>query len=215
MGSSRGHRAGYAPRRAGSQIAGAVEARERAIAWAQAVTADPDVVFLDTETTGLDETAEVVDIAVVGGDGAILLDSLVRPVRSIPMIASGIHGIRDADVVGAPTWAELYPQLEEAIGGRHVVVYNASFDSRLVTQCCAACAMAVPELAWKCAMLAFAEFCAEPGRSGGFKWHRLDLAAARFGIKPGGHRALADALVCRSVVLNMARAAMEGQATTG
>jgi len=204
MGSTWGRRAGYAPRRAASTFAGAVEARERAIVWARAAVADSDIVFLDTETTGLDGTAEIVDIAVVDASGSILLDTLVRPVRSIPLIASGIHGIRDADVAAAPTWTEVYPDLEDAIAGRRVVVYNASFDSRIVSQCCAASELAAPILAWQCAMLAFAEFCAEPGRSGGFKWHRLDLAASRFGIKPGGHRALADALVCRSVVLGMA-----------
>lgn len=209
MGSTWGRRAGYAPRRAASSVAGAVEARERAIAWARAAAEDPDIVFLDTETTGLDGAAEVVDIAVVDGGGSVLLDTLVRPVRSIPLIASGIHGIRDADVAAAPSWSEVYPELEEAIVGRRVIVYNASFDSRIVSQCCVACELAAPVLAWQCAMLAFAEFCAEPGRSGGFKWHRLDLAASRFGVKPGGHRALGDALVCRAVVLGMARLGVE------
>jgi DNA polymerase-3 subunit epsilon len=183
----------------------AVIARERAIGWAREVVADPSVVYLDTETTGLDGQAEIVDIAVVSGDGKVLLDTLVRPVRRIPLVASGVHGIRDADVAGAPTWEEVFQEFGRVTAGRRIVVYNADFDRRIVAQCCDQYALAFPESSWQCAMRAYAEFCAEPGRSGGFKWHRLDLAASRFGVSPGGHRALADAIVCRLVVSGMAQ----------
>lgn len=180
-------------------------ARERAIAWAQTTVANDAAVYLDTETTGLDGGAEIVDIAVLAADGAVILDTLVRPARPIPLIVSGIHGIRDADVVSAPSWDAIYPELERLLTGRPIVVYNADFDSRIVCQCCAQHAMGVPALDWHCAMRAYAEYCAEPGRSGGFKWHRLDIAARRFGIKPGGHRALADARVCQAIVRAMAQ----------
>lgn len=191
--------------------AAAVVARERAIGWAREVAADPSVVFLDTETTGLDGHAEIVDIAVIAGDGEVLLDTLVRPIRSIPLVASGIHGIRDADVCGAPTWDTVFHEFDRVTRGRRIVVYNADFDRRIVAQCCAQYALALPESPWQCAMRMYAEFCAEAGRGGQFKWHRLDRAASRFGVAPGGHRALADAIVCRSVVLGMAQLAAEGE----
>ena len=189
--------------------AAAVTARERAIGWAREVATDPTAVYLDTETTGLDGQAEIVDIAVIAGDGEVLLDTLVRPVRSIPLVASGVHGIRDADVVGAPTWEAVFHEFGRVTQGRRVIVYNADFDRRIVTQCCSQYALATPEFTWQCAMRAYAEFCAEPGQNGGFKWHRLDRAASRFGVSPGGHRALADAIVCRSVVLGMAQLGTE------
>jgi DNA polymerase-3 subunit epsilon len=182
-----------------------VVARERAIGWAREVAADPTVVYLDTETTGLDGQAEIVDIAVIAGDGEVLLDTLVRPVRPIPLIASGVHGIRDVDVAGAPTWEAVFAEFGRVTAGRRIIVYNADFDRRIVSQCCAQYALTFPESTWQCAMRAYAEFCAEPGNSGGFKWHRLDRAASRFGVAPGGHRALADAVVCRSVVMGMAQ----------
>jgi DNA polymerase-3 subunit epsilon len=188
----------------------AVSARERAIGWARDVAADPTVVYLDTETTGLDSLAEIVDIAVIAGDGEVLLDTLVRPVRSIPLVASGVHGIRDADVVHAPSWDVVFPDFDRVTQGRRIIVYNADFDRRMVSQCCAQYALAALDLTWQCAMRAYAEFCAEPGQKGSYKWHRLDRAASRFGVKPGGHRALADAIVCRSVVLGMAQ--LDGEA---
>lgn len=183
----------------------AVSARERAIVWAREVATDPAVVYLDTETTGLDGQAEIVDIAVISGEGEVLLETLVRPVRRIPLVASGVHGICDGDVADAPAWDAIFPEFERITQGRRIVVYNADFDRRIVSQCCAQYALAALELTWQCAMRAYAEFCAEPGKQGGFKWHRLDRAANRFGVSPGGHRALADAIVCRAVVLGMAQ----------
>jgi DNA polymerase III epsilon subunit-like protein len=53
-------------------------------------------------------------------------------------------------------------------------------------------------------MQAFADFMGELNDYGKPKWQRLDVAAARFGIPPGGHRALGDAETCRKVVLSMA-----------
>lgn len=60
------------------------EPRDEVIDWAQAVISNPSVVFLDTETTGLDGNAEIIDIALVDRDGAVLLDTLIRPTRPIP-----------------------------------------------------------------------------------------------------------------------------------
>jgi len=39
-----------------------------------------DFVFLDTETTGLDDDAELVEIAVVDDTGAVLFESYCRPI---------------------------------------------------------------------------------------------------------------------------------------
>jgi DNA polymerase III epsilon subunit-like protein len=89
-----------------------------------------------------------------------------------------------------------------------VVVYNARFDSDLINQCCDLCGHQPFASGWECAMLSYAAFAGEPGRWGkGFRWHKLDAAAAAFGYPPGGHRALADAMTCRHVVLAMAEAA--------
>ena len=51
-------------------------------------------VFLDTETTGLDDDAELVEIAVVDATGAVLFESYCRPTVPVdpgarPFTASG------------------------------------------------------------------------------------------------------------------------------
>jgi DNA polymerase-3 subunit epsilon len=179
--------------------------RVRSVAWARAAIADRSTVFLDTETTGFDAGAEIVDIGVVDVQGRVLLDTLIRPVQPIPAATSNIHGIYDHHVVDAPSWEQVSAALIPLLSGRRVVAYNADFDRRIVEQCCARIQLAHPACAWECAMRAYADYAGERNASGrGVKSHKLDAAAAAFGIAPGGHRAYADAEVCRQVVHRMA-----------
>ncbi|MDP9364902.1 MAG: 3'-5' exonuclease [Chloroflexota bacterium] len=179
-----------------------------AVAWAYRLATDAATLYLDTETTGLDGGAEVVDLAVVGADGRVLLETLVRPSGAIPSGATTIHGIRDHHVAGAPPWPDVHEHLRMLIRGRPVVVYNAAFDRRIVEQCCSRHGVEPPEARWECAMRNYAAFFGQPGARGGFRNHKLEHAVARFGGAPGGHRAAADALACRAVVLGMAALAV-------
>ncbi|MEU5322972.1 exonuclease domain-containing protein [Streptomyces sp. NPDC021056] len=110
----------------------AKETRRRQLAelaaWAREVLADPDVVVLDTETTGLGDHARIVELAAYTVAGKTLLDTLVHPGEPIPEEASDIHGITDAWVATAPTFAEILPGLTEVLKGRRCLIYNASYD---------------------------------------------------------------------------------------
>ena len=180
--------------------------RSAAIKWARSVTADRRVVYLDTETTGLKESAEIIDIAVVTGSGAVLFNSLVKPDRPIPEESSRIHGIYDDQVVDAPRWTEVSSWLATLLGDTRVVVYNADYDSTVINAACRKFGHSPMARDWECAMLKYAAFVGEPGYRGDYRWHRLENAAAAFGILPGGHRALEDAIACRNVVVAMANA---------
>lgn len=187
----------------------ALDARTRAVTWANDIVADPGIVYIDTETTGLESTAEIVDIAVVGADGAVLLDTLVRPQRAIPDDASRIHGIHDHHVANAPGWRDVYGLLVPLLAERRVVIFNVDYDRRIIHQRCREHRLDTIDGAahWQCAMLAYAEFVGEPSRwDDGYRWHKLENAAKSFGVTPGGHRARADAEACRQVVHGMAAA---------
>ena len=104
--------------------------REAASGWARRVLDDPACVVLDTETTGLHDSARIVEIAVLGVDGSVLLDSLVNPGVPIPAEATRCHGITDDMVKDAPTFGDLLVPLTGALINRKVVVYNRDFDKR-------------------------------------------------------------------------------------
>jgi DNA polymerase-3 subunit epsilon len=107
--------------------------RDDAAQWARDLLAT-EFVILDSETTGLDTSAEIVQLAIIDYTGATVLDTLIKPVLPIPRIATGIHGITDAMVKDAPTFEDIFDQLLMAIGGKRVVIYNMDFDRKMLHQ---------------------------------------------------------------------------------
>ena len=75
---------------------------------------------------------EIVSLAVVrlGPDGAetARYTTLVRPSRPIPAEATAVHGIGDADVAGAPPFAEIADELLRLLDGAVFVAHNVGFD---------------------------------------------------------------------------------------
>src|SRR5512143_4348544 len=91
-------------------------------------------VYLDTETTGMHFTSEVIEIGIIDDQGAVLFDQLVRPRGKIDPAAGRVHGITLDMLAGAPTWEQVWPRAEAILTGRKVGVYNAEFDLRLMKQ---------------------------------------------------------------------------------
>lgn len=92
------------------------------------------IVFLDTETTGLDDDAQVVEIAIVNADGAVIFESYVKPTVSVNPEAQAVHGIGPEKLASAPTWPEIAEQVRAALEGKTVVIFNADFDTRILLQ---------------------------------------------------------------------------------
>lgn len=97
----------------------------------------------------------------------------------------------------APTLKDILPVIGAAISGRELVIYNAAYDRQYLP---ANLLKNVQKI--HCAMLRFAKYRGIWNDFyNGWKWHKLDVAAAHFGYEWTGtaHRALADALACRYV----------------
>ncbi len=172
-------------------------ARCEVVDWARKLIEAVDFVILDTETTGLDWDAQVVEIAVVGPDGATLLNSRVRPTCAISAGARAVHRLSDEMVAGAPLFPEVYSSLMNAIAGRRVLVYNADFDARVLSYMCEL--HGLPSLEtdrWLDLMRPYSAWCGDWSEyHRDFRWQRLP---------GGGHLALVDCLAARDVLLRMA-----------
>jgi len=175
--------------------------RRAASQWAQGVMADSGAVILDTETTGLDARAEIVDLAVIDTAGRMLVDLIVRPSGRIPPAASAVHGITDRMVADAPRWPELHQRVGDVLrSASRVIIYNAVYDVRVLRQTRLRYQLAPvgpPRRRYECAMHWNARYVGQWNEvRGGFRWPRLE---------GGDHRALGDCRATLRLIQGMAR----------
>ena len=173
-----------------------------------------NALILDTETTGLGDDAEVVELAVIDCAGVVLLDTLVRPSGPVPAEAGAIHGITDAMLADAPTWSEIHARFCGLVEGRQVVIYSREFDTRVITQTARRYGLPAPQGfdlvldpgRIHCAMQAYAEFRGEwSAEKGRYRWQKLSAAAQQQGVTvTNAHRALGDCLMTLGLVRAMA-----------
>ena len=97
------------------------------------------ILTIDTETTGTSTREDrIVELGGVylqaGQERGPRLRALVDPERYIPAGATGVHGIRDQDVEGAPKWAEVAARFKVHLDQNPVVCgYNILFfDAPLI-----------------------------------------------------------------------------------
>ena len=176
-------------------------ARAAAQRWAQRLldrSPRNDWVVLDTETTGLDGMAEVVQIGVISPTSQVLLDTLVRPTHPIPPDATRIHGITNAACATAPAYPLVHPELEQAVRGKTVVCYNAKYDARLLRQTALLHRTNAVVAMWDCAMERYAQYVGRwSDRHGHFMFQPLPRrGAARY----ARHQALDDCLATLDLI---------------
>lgn len=100
------------------------------VVWTRSVSPS-DWAVVDVETTGLSPRYDrVVEVAVIrmsaDGEEIETWSTLVDPERD--MSAARFNGLSAADVRGAPTFAEIMPDVLGRIGGARLAAHNARFD---------------------------------------------------------------------------------------
>lgn len=160
---------------------------------------------IDTETTGVDPIRDrVVELAAVqfrGGEVQRRMGMLIQPGVPIPEEATAVHGIRDEDVAGSPTLAQVQERFLAHVRAAEVLVgYNWPFDAAFLE--------AAMGEGWREAIegkpvidaLVVVRFDQVGRYWKGAGRHKLESAARQLGVEWEGraHRASADCVVtCR------------------
>jgi len=164
-------------------------------------------VYIDTETTGLEKRDEIVEISIIDYDGSTLFQSLVKPVAQIPLAATRVHGIGNSDVLKAPAWPILWPQIRSVLFGRLIAAYNAPFDSQMMQQTHNRYRLTWRDtFEWLDVMALYSRYRGvwDPYRKS-MRFFSLEDAGNFFAINlKNTHRATADALLTRAVLHSIA-----------
>lgn len=176
-------------------------------AWCQHIVSNPDrYAVIDTETSGL--KGECVDIAIVTPAGMALFNKLLRPKCPIEEGAMAVHGITEAMVATARTFAEHWTEISSILEDKVIIAYNAGFDKERLWHTAREHGITPPhKWCWDCLMLRYAAHWNEPNRYGYSSpaWQKLEAACRQQGINvTQEHRALSDALAAASLIRRLA-----------
>ena len=169
-----------------------------------------DVLILETETAGLGERPEVIEVAVLDTTGAVRFEALSMPVGRISAEAAGIHGLtrRRLEADGARPWPEVHAELSPVLSGATVVLaWNAAFDRQVLEQTSARHGFEFGKPRFRDLMADYRNLRGEVRAKG---LHSLSAAARREGIgRYEAYRALGD---CRAVLAVMRTVVARGKA---
>lgn len=159
-------------------------------------------IYLDTETTGLNRTDEIVEISVIDDNGLTLFESLVKPIQRIPADTTLVHGITNEDVIGAPSWLIVWTKLRPLLSGRLIVLYNADFDEGMIREANRRSGFPQEKLNTFDLLKLYSQFQGDwDPRRRAYRFYSLAEAGRQCRISlPNAHRATADSLLTRALL---------------
>jgi DNA polymerase III subunit epsilon len=150
-----------------------------------------NVVSIDFETANRNRFSPcAIGIVVANQEGIVdEFYSLINPLTDFDSFNIYVHGITEADVEDAPTFAELWPEINRYVTNNLVVAHNASFDMSVLRATLNRFDLPYPELEYFCSvMLSKAVW---PGLDN----YKLNTLAEMKNIDFSHHHALEDARV--------------------
>lgn len=155
----------------------------------------------DTETTGLGEKDQIIELALINREGSTVIEMQLKPTVPINPKAQAVHGISEADLKNCPTFKEVAPAVLWLIMKQPLIIFNAEFDLRLLKQTCEAfdIDLNLGDIKAHCAMKLAADYYGATNRHGTIS---LANAMDRANVQWEGeaHSAEADALGTMNLV---------------
>jgi len=119
---------------------------------------------------------------------------LIRPLADT-FVFSYIHGITWDDVVGEPSFKEIWRRIKKVTAGTDfLAAHNARFDSNVLFSCCLSHEITPPQNKFVCTMML-------ARRVWSIRPTKLPDVCNRLGIELDHHNALSDAEACARIVM--------------
>jgi len=121
---------------------------------------------------------------------------LIKPPCKFISYHVKIHGLTEEDVENAPTWAEVWPEINELTKNTLLIAHSAKFDISVLTACCHFYDLPLPHFQYIDSIDLFRAAYPTHQRAS------LDYCANLLGIKlENHHNAEEDALACAQVAI--------------
>lgn len=95
---------------------------------------ESDVVYLDTETTGLGDDDEIIELGITDNNGTVLYSCMFKPTKTPHPMALKVNGITLEELSVAVDFKCEMQKINNILKGRVICTYNKDFDKRLVHQ---------------------------------------------------------------------------------
>ena len=153
------------------------------------------ILVLDTETTGVDATAEVLQFSAIWADGTEAMNIYIKPTHTTEWTrAMAVNHISPQDVATCPEMSEVKERIETLLGqSKAIVGYNLPFDLGMLYHN----GIDLPSeemVEYIDLMIPFAAVYGEYSLAyGDYKWQKLVTCANYYGYQGDGwHDSLAD-----------------------
>lgn len=183
---------------------------KQSVEWARTILEKNNWCILDTETTGLNSSDQIVQIGVLSSSNLEGFQTYVKPTVSISAEASKIHGITTEQVENASYFEKVFMDVWKMVGSKDVIIYNAEFDIKLIRQSLKprgyqiafptsdrrGCRIFINGGSIHCAMDYYSQYVGDwNDYYGNYRWQKL----------PGGdHSALGDCKATLAIIKEMA-----------
>ncbi|PKN01890.1 MAG: exonuclease [Elusimicrobia bacterium HGW-Elusimicrobia-1] len=118
----------------------------------------------------------------------------IRPPRQ-EFVFTHVHGITWEDVVDAPKFSQIWPDLHKVISGvEFLAAHNAPFDRAVLDKCCSKANFKLPDVPFQCTMRLAREIW-------GLRPTKLSDVCAHLDIPLQHHNAKSDAEACAKIVI--------------
>ena len=95
---------------------------------------DDNFLIFDTETTGLGEDDEIIELGIIDCSGAVLYDGLFRPEKDVHWAAAKVSGLTNDRLSNEPLFKDEFNKIMQVMNGRPIIAFNEGFDERMFYQ---------------------------------------------------------------------------------
>jgi DNA polymerase-3 subunit epsilon len=165
-------------------------------------------IILDTETTGLGDNDQLIELAVIDEYGNVLHNERYQPTVAISSGAVSVHGITDGALINKPTFERDAESVKALLENKLVVIFNVKYDIKILRSTFKAFGLDsrfLDKIETHCAMYSAAKAYGATNSYGTISLLNAFIAAGGNSKNMNAHSALGDCLATLQVMRDIAQ----------